>query len=262
MRVFIKLGGSLITNKREPEKFQPEIMTRAAAEIADVLAEGRLQAVIGHGSGSFGHTAAQRHGTMHGVRTAAEWRGFAEVSRVARRLNELVMAALAEAGLPVIGFQPSASARAANGEIESMETGLIAEALDRGLVPLVHGDVAFDRVRGGTILSTETVFTYLAAHLHPARILLLGDTEGVYDAAGGIIPRITPHNIDSYAAALGGSGGTDVTGGMAAKVRGMLSLVGQHPGMEICIAGGGPGQIAAALRGDSGIGTVISASAR
>lgn len=259
MLVFIKLGGSLITNKREPEMFQPAVMGQAAREIAEVIAEGSLQAVIGHGSGSFGHTAAQRHGTMRGVYTPDEWRGFAEVSRVARKLNELVITALAEASLPVIGFQPSASARAANGEIDSMETGPIAEALQRGLIPLVHGDVAFDSTRGGTILSTETVFAYLAAHLHPARILLLGDTEGVYDEAGAIIPRITPENINAYAAALGGSGGTDVTGGMAAKVRGMLALALRHPGMEICIAGGGPGQVAAALRATPGIGTVISA---
>lgn len=35
-------------------------------------------------------------------------------------------------------------------------------ALKVGLVPVVHGDVAFDEELGGTIASTETIFSFLA----------------------------------------------------------------------------------------------------
>lgn len=259
MLTFLKLGGSLITDKRGQQAYRPEVMARTAAEIAAAYTPSQ-PLLIGHGSGSFGHVTAQKYGTAQGVHTASDWQGFAEVSRVARRLNALVLEALCEAGLPVLGFQPSASARCEAGKLISMESDLINLALARRLVPLVHGDVAFDAVRGGTILSTEALFFYLAERLQPARILLLGETDGVYAADGKVIPRITPHNFGEVAAALGGSDGTDVTGGMLAKVQAMLALVAQVAGLQVQIMGGTEaGQITAALHGDLRIGTLIAA---
>ncbi|MCE7946276.1 MAG: uridylate kinase [Chloroflexi bacterium CFX4] len=259
MLTFLKLGGSLITDKRGQQAYRPEIMARTAAEIADAYTPAQ-PLLIGHGSGSFGHVTAQKYGTAQGVHTAADWEGFAAVSLVARRLNALVLEALCAAGLPVLGFQPSASARCEAGKLISMESALISLALSRRLVPLVHGDVAFDSLHGGTILSTEAIFFYLAERLQPARILLLGETEGVYDANGEVIPRITPHTFGEVAAALGGSGGTDVTGGMLAKVQAMLALIVRVAGLQVQIMSGTEaGQITAALRGDLHIGTLIAA---
>ncbi len=250
--MFVKLGGSLITDKRETEHFQAETMQRAAREIASACAKRPdLRLLIGHGSGSFGHIAAQKHGTASGVHTSAEWRGFAEVATVARRLNAKVVEALHEAGLPIFGVQPSASVQCQDGQIESMAITAIEQALAHDLIPLVYGDVAFDAIRGGTITSTETIFFYLAERLCPSQIFLLGEVEGVYDASGAIIARITPGDLDSLAGALGGSHGVDVTGGMASKVRSMVTLAGRVPGLQIRIFGGSaPGQLEAALLGD------------
>lgn len=251
MLTFIKLGGSLITDKRESQHYQAETMRRAAREIAAACAQdSTLTLLIGHGSGSFGHVAASKHGTAQGVTTPDEWRGFAEVATVARRLNNLVLDALTDAGLPIFPVSPSASARCTDGVIDHLETAVIQTTLDHGLIPLVYGDVALDNVRGGTIISTETVFFYLAERLHPARIFLLGEVEGVYDQRGHIIPTITPGNLDSIAAALGGSHGTDVTGGMSSKVRAMLALAERSPGLTIHIFGGTvDGQLTSALTG-------------
>jgi isopentenyl phosphate kinase len=257
---FLKLGGSLITDKRESQHFHADIMKRAAQEIAAAVeSTPDLRLLIGHGSGSFGHVAAQQHGTAHGVRSAEQWRGFAEVATVARELNSLVLKTLRSAGLPVMSFQPSASAQCEDGKIVSMDITPIASALEHGIVPLVYGDVAFDSKRSGTIISTETVFFYLAKKLCPDRIMLLGEVEGVYDHNEQIIPHIHSGSIEAVAAVLGGSHGTDVTGGMNSKVRHMLSLAKSLPGLEIRIFGGTtPGQIEAALKGETAPGTLIT----
>jgi isopentenyl phosphate kinase len=124
---------------------------------------------------------------------------------------------------------------------------------------VVSGDESIDTQRGGTIISTETVFDFLAERLHPNRIFLLGEVEGVYEATGAIIPQITPDNLAAVASALGGSHGTDVTGGMASKVRQMVDLVERVPGLQIRIFGGTtPGQIASALLDESAPGTLIT----
>ena len=261
MLTFIKLGGSLITDKREAQRFRPEQMAQAAAEIkAAVALAPDLSLVIGHGSGSFGHVAAEKHGTMRGVYDQAGWRGFAEVAYVARQLNSLVLDTLVTAGLPVIAVPPSASAVSDEGKIEAMAIAPIQQYLSHQLIPLVFGDVSIDRTRGGTIISTETVFGYLAQQLQPTRIFLLGEVEGVYDQAGAIIPHISPANFDEVATALGGSHGTDVTGGMYSKVRAMLDLASKTHGLQVRIFGGTTaGQLQSALLGETHPGTLITA---
>ncbi len=239
MLTFIKLGGSLITDKTGVEVFRADRMVALAQAIqAARLARPDLRLVIGHGSGSFGHVAAHRHGTADGVRTAEEWQGFAEVARSAARLNQLVTDVLAEAGVPVWSLQPSASAECTDGVLQRMETHPLQIALDHGLVPLVHGDVALDTVRGGTIISTETILIYLTPLLCPVRVLLLGEVAGVLDVAGNVIPRITPVSLPVVEKALGGSHGVDVTGGMASKVRDMVALVRAFPGLTVHILSG------------------------
>ena len=105
-------------------------------------------------------------------------------------------------------------------------------------MPLLYGDVSWDDVRGGTIVSTEELFFYLAQTLHPTRILLLGETPGVVNDSGQVIPSITPDNLAQVRETLRGSRGVDVTGGMESKVLGMLDLVARVPETVVIILGG------------------------
>ncbi len=238
--VFLKLGGSLITDKTRAYTARRDNLIRLAGEVRharDAIPD--LKLLVGHGSGSFGHWAARPYGTRQGVRTPTQWRGYAEVAAAAARLNRIVTDAFLEAGVPVLSVQPSASARCHDYTLEYMDTRPIHTALAQGLVPLIYGDVALDDVHGGTIISTEDIFCYLADELRPARILLLGETEGVLDAEGNVIPRIAPADLFILQETLGGSTGVDVTGGMADKVARMVDLVQRHPETEVRILAGG-----------------------
>ena len=237
--VFIKLGGSLITDKRREKSFRANVMKRLAHEIAKALKQDEsLRLLIGHGSGSFGHVTAAQYGTLHGAQTDEQWRGFAQVATIAAELNALVAQELAAAGVPIWRLQPSASAICEDGKLVSMALEPVHAALEHQLVPLVYGDVALDKVRGGTIISTETIFQYLATHLPVHEIHLLGEVGGVYDAQGNVIPEITPDTISNYQDALQGSAGTDVTGGMLSKVSDMLALTRTNGGLTIRIFDG------------------------
>ncbi|MBI4771381.1 MAG: isopentenyl phosphate kinase family protein [Chloroflexi bacterium] len=251
---FLKLGGSLITDKNRPRAHRPDLLARLAAEIAQARAERPdLSLLLGHGSGSFGHVEAARYGTKHGVHTPLDWQRFAEVWDVAREINLIVNRALREAGLPAMTFPPSASARVSQGRIVELAHAPIERALAHGLIPVVYGDVALDDQRGGTIISTEDSFFYLARRLRPARILLAGIENGVYSdypAGRSVIPEITPANLEALRPALQGSASTDVTGGMAAKVTEMLALCAEVPGLEVHIFSGlEPGAVRQALAG-------------
>lgn len=248
-RVFLKLGGSLITDKSRPYTPRPEVIRRLAEEVREALdARPDLELVIGHGSGSFGHAAAAPYGTRQGVHTPREWRGFAEVAAAAARLNRIVTDLFLEAGVPVLSLPPSASARCRDGELVHLETAPIRTALARELVPLIYGDVALDDVRGGTIVSTEDLFVYLAPLLSPQRILLATRVAGVLDADGRVIPALSPADLPALRPSLRGARGTDVTGGMASKVERMAALVERCPGLVVQIfSGETPGILSSVL---------------
>jgi isopentenyl phosphate kinase len=234
--IFLKLGGSLLTDKTRPQALRGDALARLAGEIAGALDDRPdLRLLIGHGSGSFGHMAARKHNTRAGVSSPEGWRGYAETARAAALLNRHVVDALWEAGVPALAIQPSASAQCRNGELASLDERPLRAALDHGLAPVFYGDVALDAVRGGTIISTEEIFAWLAPRLSPHRVILVGEVLGVLSAdpasgiAGELIPEITPDTLPGLAQALGGSRGVDVTGGMDAKVREMLALVRATP---------------------------------
>jgi isopentenyl phosphate kinase len=228
-------------------------------EIAEArAARPGLQLVLGHGSGSFGHVEGKKYGTREGVRTPEDWRGFAEVQWAANQLNRLVVDAARAAGLPVVNLPPSASAVARDAVIETLALAPIENALAHDLIAVVQGDVAVDTARGGTIISTEDVFRYLAPRLQPQHILLAGIERGVLTRwpDGEVIPHIS--HKDDYDN-ISGAHTADVTGGMAAKVREALAMAASAPGGEVVIfSGETPGLVKRALLGESVPGTVIS----
>jgi isopentenyl phosphate kinase len=275
--VFLKLGGSLITDKTQPYTPRLDIIEDAALQISTALrAQPDLRLVIGHGSGSFGHVAASEYHTrdgfvprasplIHRERDKTEenyWKGFSEVWYQASALNRFVMKALNKMNVPSIALPPSANVIASDGKVSIWETTAIRMALAAGLVPVIYGDVTFDEVRGGTILSTEDLFAFLAAALNPERILL----AGLEDAVWGDFPdrtrkieTITPQTFSEISEGVGKADGADVTGGMEAKVTQMLELVAQNPGLKIQIfSGAEPGNILRAITGET-LGTWISA---
>ncbi len=253
--VYVKLGGSLLTDKRQPETARLEVIRRLAAEIqAARQARPGLRLVVGHGSGSFGHVYAQRYGTRAGVKTPDEWYGFAATGDAAARLNRIVVAALLEAGVPAWSIQPSVALRCADGRIYAGPEAAVEQALAQGLTPVVFGDVALDTVRGGTIASTEEIFEWLSGSLPPTRVVLAGEVDGIYTADPLLDPQalrlaeVTPATFESVRQGVGGSHGVDVTGGMAAKVAQALRWIERWPGLDVVVCSGlTPGALQTAL---------------
>jgi len=265
-RVFLKLGGALLTEKAGREAVRGDVLARLAAEISVWPGAGTGRLVLAHGSGSFGHVAARESGFLD---RPGEPMAFARVAASARRLNAQVVEALLGEGLPAIGVPGGLVATCEAGRVATVRAEIVADLLAIGLVPVLYGDAAPDRVRGGSIASTEPLLAALAEPLGAARIVLATDVDGVFsadphgDPSATRLDRISAADKGEVAAFLGGAKGsaTDVTGGMASKVSSMLALVARRPGLEVRIVSGlRPGVVLAALAGDAAAGgTVIGA---
>lgn len=265
---FVKFGGSVITDKRGQEAPDMPVIRKLADEIRTArIAQPEHRLLLGHGSGSFGHFYAARYNVHRGLRRDADWMGFALTSAAALRLNRIVVDVLLAAGVAALSLQPSASLRSAAGRPTHWQTDTIKQALSLDLVPVIHGDVAFDSEQGSAIVATEHLFTYLILHtaIRPDRIILVGE-NAIYtsdprnDPDAQPIPLITRANIDTVLSGTGGSHAIDVTGGMRSKLELMWQLVQELPGLEVHLIGPQPGLLARALQGAaSGEGTLIRA---
>ncbi|MEZ5332034.1 MAG: isopentenyl phosphate kinase [Thermoanaerobaculia bacterium] len=259
----VKLGGSLITDKTRPGVLRGERLAGLARAVAAARSEAGA-VVLGHGSGSFGHVEASRHGLDRPVEDTATWMGVARTQDRAAVLHRSVVEALLAAGLPTFSWAPGSALVAQAGRPAAGQAEPLVRALEAGLLPVVHGDVVMDRVRGACICSTETVFRFLVAELADAgwtvdRVLWMGETDGVWDADGSRIPVLEPDSGPGARSSPGGAArGTDVTGGMRHRVETALDLA--REGVESWILDGRePARLADALRGEPRGGTRVPA---
>ena len=80
--IFLKLGGSLITDKSREATAREGVIRRAAREMKEALeARPDLRLLVGHGSGSFGHFVAQRYGLVEA--SSPNWWSYAETGTAA-----------------------------------------------------------------------------------------------------------------------------------------------------------------------------------
>jgi isopentenyl phosphate kinase len=261
--VFLKLGGSVLTDKTRPEALDEVTLRRVVQALAEALSSpGAPRLLLGHGAGSFGHHWAQQYQTHLGIRDDRGWEGVTRVADAMSRLNRGVVGHLLEAGVRAVSVAPSASAVTEAGTLVEMALEPLRMLLAGGLVPVVHGDVIVDRRQGAAIASTEQIFAFLAQRLRPRRIVLVGEA-GVFTAdphhepTAERIPVIDSTNIVQVLGLASGSHGVDVTGGMASKVRTMWNLVSILDGLEVLLVGPEPAAVARALHGDASEGTVI-----
>lgn len=263
--VLVKLGGSLITKKDLPDTARLDVIRRLAGELAEAWPETSGAVLLGHGSGSFGHAAARANG-LQGAAGSPPTRanvasGASRTQAKAAQLNSIVMDALRRAGLPAFSIAPSAAAIGAAGLVHGFPAEPFAIALSGGMLPVTFGDAVLDREWGCSILSTETVLAHLAMTLPDhgwsvERVLWLGETDGVLDAAGKPVARISRASFEDLRDAVGGSAAPDVTGGMAHRLDAALALADR--GIRSWIGdGSASGALTSALRREEAGGTWV-----
>ena len=215
--VVLKLGGSVVTDKSGDCAIDHARLREVAGELA---AARRPALVLVHGAGSCGHPEARRYRINDGL-TGENVPGVYETHAAVSRLNDAVVEALRDAGIEAIGIHPLALALAEGGRLVSFETRHIAEMTEHGIVPVLHGDVVMDRLRGSCIVSGDQLVTRLAVALASRRVGLATDVPGVLQN-GSVIPRIDRSTVESLD--IGESTKADVTGGIRGKITELLAL--------------------------------------
>lgn len=253
--ILIKFGGSIITDKNTPYKARPDVIRRLARELKKIK---DASVVLAHGSGSFGHTSAKEFGGKKGYKS--KW-GIAKVARDAMEINRIVMDILIDEGLAAVSIRPMSMMMTSAGKIKNQLFQIVEEIINQDLIPVVYGDVIWDKKWKSTIYSGETTLNEIGKYLMKKgfsvdKIIQVGETNGVYDNKGNTIPQITKRNWRSIERYIFRSANADVTGAMKHKIENALSIADK--GIETWIANGiVPNELSHALNGKNIQGTII-----
>ncbi len=223
---FIKLGGSLITNKRSlipaPNMKKIELI---ADDLAAIVRERRL--ILANGAGSFGHPLARKYGISEGLKDNKL--GISKTCLSVDELNRLVVRSLIKRGVPAVSISPRSIVHGtSDGFIMYRETVLMM--IERRLVPVMYGDVVCDQERGVAIFSGDDVPLQFAEELDTA--IFLVDVPGVLNDEGRLIRKlVSGEAVVSEMESLS----FDVTGGMKKKLSIAKELA--RKGVRVIIAG-------------------------
>ena len=250
--VVVKWGGSVITRKHDVEKPRPKILARLAREVA---ASAAVRVVLLHGAGSFGHPGARRFGLAEAPNEAhpvtERARGAAIVATEVRRLHLLVLKELVAAGASPASVPMATHAQNREGRVDGTDVRPIAEALQRGQLPVSFGDVVPDRAWGTSILSADTIAVELARQLPVARVVFVSDVPGIWQGPPTGRRRVVAEVTEAEVARLAPpSGAPDVTGGIRAKAAAMRAIAEAHAD-AVLISGLKDGELSRAIRGES-----------
>jgi isopentenyl phosphate kinase len=171
----VKLGGSVITLK------QGGLDSANLNSVVAEMAEHSNRLVVVHGCGSFTRSLIIRH-KLESDFLASEQRALVEeLRRSARNLNRYVTTACEGAGLRCAPVIPHEIMRSSGGEVLDGDLALIGEHLERGITPVLHGDVLADDEQGYYACSSDRIVSHLAAALKPKAVIFVTDVDGVYE---------------------------------------------------------------------------------
>lgn len=218
--IILKIGGSVITEKGAISRAREAEIDRISHEIAAFRKDSDSKLILIHGAGSFGHPQAMKYRLSEGFDAEGLYLTHASV----KVLNSKVVDSLNNSGAHALPVHPLSSCLLENGKIIDFQLGQIRVMLENGIIPVLHGDVVMDRIKGASVLSGDRIIPFLAIALKASQIGAGSDVDGVLDEKDVIIRKITPYSFADIKNNIKGSRSTDVTGGMLGKVSELLEL--------------------------------------
>jgi len=254
----LKIGGSVITDKKGELAARTQVIDRLAGEIQRANAKNLI---VVHGGGSFGHPTAQEYAIKDGLKNPNQIIGFAQTHHLMTVLNGLVMDSLIIHNVPAVSVTASSCVTTEKGRINHFEDAPLKMLLKIGAMPVLYGDAVLDSKLGFTIVSGDQLVSTLATRFNTERIIMGVDVDGLSDAdPKNENARIFAHLTLSEAKRLQGRiikpTNNDVTGGMFGKIAELLPAVEQ--GIPVLIANAAkPNLVYRVLKGEKVEGTLI-----
>ncbi len=229
--IFIKFGGSIITDKKTPLTPNLDAISRLSRQFSRVYKElsSEYSFIIGNGAGSYGHYFADMYKTGEGIKSEKQLEGFVVEQFYDAELNRLLIKHMLDDKTMVQTFHPSSMFQVASGRVKKVFVETLLGALKLNIVPSVYGNLVYDSQKGCHILSTEVIFhelikVLLKKQFQIHKVVYVTSVDGFLKSDGTVIPKVNRQLFPSLKKYLYEAQGFDVTGGMGQKISEALKL--------------------------------------
>jgi isopentenyl phosphate kinase len=221
----IKLGGSLLTDKSKPYEARKSIITATAKELRECIDEGLIESlVIIHGVGSYGHPPVLEYKLYKGFTGPEQFIPLSKTQSIVNEFRLMITKEFQAAGLPVNLLHPSSMLVADKMRVTKTFFEALKGWMALGMIPLLGGDLLYDKAMGFSIGSGDELAAVLARDLQAKRLIFAMDELGVYDTD----PKKNPHaqllteidinDLDEVIKGLEQSGKADASGAIKGKL--------------------------------------------
>jgi len=176
--ILMKLGGSLLTNKRSQT---PICHYSNIKRIANIISKSDKKIIIVHGAGSYAHPIVKKYNINNGVDgTETQKKAIIRARKQVRELNEILCNEISQTGLKCESVVPSQSMKInSNKEIINLPKKAFDKILSKGKIAITFGDVVDIGSEDVGILSGDTLLLELAQIYKPKRTFFIMDYPGV-----------------------------------------------------------------------------------
>ncbi|MFO7807441.1 MAG: isopentenyl phosphate kinase, partial [Candidatus Moraniibacteriota bacterium] len=217
----LKIGGSVVTDKGgKGFSVREGLISEIGKEIKSAKEKKDFDLILIHGAGAAGHQLAREYNLVEGTGESKEKIRGALLSQLSnQKLNRKIFEIFLENGLEVTPLHTASTVAQESGEIAEFNLDCLKEALKNNFTPLLYGEMVFDRTKGMTICSGDSIAPYLAGKLDANRILYATDVNGIYtqdpykNSHAELIEEISYNRIKEKIK-LSSSHNIDTTGGL------------------------------------------------
>jgi len=300
--VIVKIGGSSITDKGQFETLNETSLTWFAQTIKESTLSNNRKIIIVHGAGSFGHYHAKQFGLSSVSNPGKKEESTEMLPDFNERLKEGVsktrlsvqtlhlklISALIQQNINAIGISPFSVSPVYDNDLDlNLLSASVTHAVNRGMVPVIHGDVVFESDIGAAILGGDDIVTGIASHFvqvasaskinschennAQVEVVFITDVDGVFTSDpkenknAELVPLLEVSNHGGLMQMKGeevihaskSSHEHDVTGGLQSKLKSAIEIAKQS--VKVSIVKCGSINALQAIKGDKfDVGTTIT----
>jgi isopentenyl phosphate kinase len=227
----LKIGGSVATYKdRRGFSVRKSLLKKIAINLKKTLKSKKFHLILVHGAGAMGHQLAKKYALQKGT-GKNQWKiKGALLSQAAnKKLNVAINKILKTCKLNVFSVHPSVSIIQKNGKIVFCDIKTIKKCLQRKLIPLLYGEMVFDKKTGFSVCSGDAIVAYLAKKFEVQKIFFASDVNGIFEKDPYIYKKaklVQKINLSKFnrKIKISQSHNKDVTGGLLGKIEKMRKI--------------------------------------
>lgn len=241
--LILKLGGSLLTDKSTPYTLREELIENIASEIRECIDLGLIKGlVLVHGVGSFGHPPVLKYNLHKGFRNKDQLISLSKTQQIVNELRNTVVAKLIEEEIPVSLMYASSMVVGNKMAIVDDIFKSLKGFLSIGMVPLIGGDMMYDKSMGFSVCGGDQIAVVLSRVLNAKQLLFATDVPGVFDKdpksgeKAQLLKEVNIKEIEQILNEMNKSAETDASGKMQGKLLSLTPIKDRiKMGLEVAI---------------------------